>query len=205
MTSPDQPGDAASALKAALRKAALARRSALGEDARAAAAETVAALGGEIVAREKPACASLFWSVKGEIDIGPLARKLVAAGVKLCLPVIERKAAPLVFRAWRPGDALVDRPFGLKEPPEGVEEVEPDLLFVPLAAFDRAGGRVGYGGGFYDRTLEKLRAKKPALAIGLAFAVQEVEGVPVESHDERLDGVLTESGFLAFGQLSSGD
>lgn len=199
MTSSDQSGDAASALKAALRTAALARRNALDEGFRATAAQAVAGFGGEIVAREKPSCVSLFWSVKGEIDIGPLARKLDVAGVKLCLPVIERKAAPLVFRAWRPGDALVDRPFGLKEPPEGVEEVEPDLLFVPLAAFDRAGGRVGYGGGFYDRTLEKLRAKQPALAIGLAFAAQEVETVPLESHDAPLDGVLTEEGFLPLG------
>ncbi len=187
------------ARKAALRKSALAARAALDPREQAAAAQAIAAFGGELVAEERPARVSLFFSVKGEIDTGPLAAKLVAAGVPLCLPVIVRKGEPLVFRSWKPGDPLEDKPFGLREPPESASEVVPDLLFVPLAAFDAAGARVGYGGGFYDRTLEKLRAVGPAFAVGLAFAAQQVEAVPVAGHDEPLDAILTEKGVIRPG------
>lgn len=199
MSAPDASSADAASLKAALRKAALARRLALDAAFRADAAQAVAAAGGELAAREKPACVSLFWSVKGEIDIGPLAGKLTAAGVPLCLPVIAAKAAPLAFRRWTPGDPLEDKAFGLKEPPESAGEATPDLLFVPLAAFDGAGRRIGYGGGFYDRTLAKLRAAGSALAVGLAFACQELDEVPALDHDLPLDGVLTEAGYRAFG------
>lgn len=199
MTSTDAPTSDVAAEKAALRKAALAARAALGGDERRAAALAVAELGAELVAREKPARVSLFISVKGEIDMAPLAERLAALGVSLCLPVIAAKAAPLVFRDWRPGDALEDRPFGLKEPPASVAEVAPDLLFVPLAAFDGDGGRIGYGGGFYDRTLEKLRAEGAALAVGVAFAAQEISRAPVEVHDQPLDYVLTETGLRSLG------
>lgn len=191
-----QVGDAA-AEKAALRKAALAARSNLSHEDRSAAAEAIAALGAEIVARERPARVSVFVSVKGEIGTGPLMLRLAALGVPLCLPVIVQKAAPLVFRAWRPGEPLEDKPFGLKEPPASAAEVEPDFLFVPLAAFDAAGARVGYGGGFYDRTLEKLRARRETFAVGLAFAAQETPSVPVAGHDQPLDGILTEAGYRA--------
>ncbi|WP_026363155.1 5-formyltetrahydrofolate cyclo-ligase [Methylopila sp. M107] len=194
-----QVSDLATA-KAELRKAALAARAALGEAERIAAAHAIAQLGGEIVAGERPARVSLFFSVKGEIDTGPLAQKLHAAGVPLCLPVIVRKGAPLVFRSWKPGDRLDEKPFGLREPPESAGQVTPDLLFVPLAAFDAAGARVGYGGGFYDRTLDKLRGEGPAYAVGLAFAAQEVEAVPVARHDEPLDAILTEAGVILPGR-----
>jgi 5-formyltetrahydrofolate cyclo-ligase len=194
MTASDPPNAEIAARKAALRRAALGARAAIDDATRARAAEAVAAFGGELVAREKPERVSLFVSVKGEIDTGPLAEKLAAAGVKLCLPVIVAKGAPLVFRDWRPGDPLDDRPFGLKEPPASAAEVTPDLLFAPLAAFDRLGGRLGYGGGFYDRTLAELRRLGPAMAVGLAFAAQEVDDVPATDHDAPLDGVLTETG-----------
>jgi 5-formyltetrahydrofolate cyclo-ligase len=190
-----KPTRAADIDKAALRKAALSARAALPDSLRAAAAEAIASAGAEIVARERPARVSLFFSVRGEIETAALAARLAEMGVPLCLPVIVRKGEPLVFREWRPGDPLEDRPFGLKEPPASAAEVEPDLLFTPLAAFDAAGRRLGYGGGFYDRTLAQLRAKKPAFAIGLAFAAQEVPEVPVFDYDEPLDGVLTENGF----------
>lgn len=187
------------ARKAALRKAALSARAALDPEAKAAAAEAIAGFGGELVADERPARVSLFFSVKGEVDTGPLATKLAAAGVPLCLPVIARKGEPLLFRSWKPGDPLEDKPFGLREPLESAAEVIPDLLFVPLAAFDVLGARVGYGGGFYDRTLEKLRAAGPAFAVGLAFAAQQVEEVPVAGHDEPLDAILTERGVFRPG------
>lgn len=193
--------DDVAARKAALRKAALGARGLVDDAARLQAAEAIAGFGGEIVAREKPSRVSLFVSVKGEIDTGPLAEKLAQAGVPLCLPVIVKKGDPLVFRDWRPGDPLDDRPFGLKEPPAGAAEVVPDFLFVPLAAFDRSGGRLGYGGGFYDRTLLKLRASAAAMAIGLAFSAQEVDEVPALPHDVTLDGVLTEKGLRRTGAI----
>jgi len=186
---------AADEQKAALRASALKARSELAESTRTAAGQAIAAEGAALVARHRPKRVSLFVSVRGEIDTLPLARRLAAQGVRLCLPVIVKKAAPLVFRDWRPGDALEDKPFGLKEPPAGVAEVTPDFVFVPLAAFDAAGGRLGYGGGFYDRTLQQLRAKERVVAVGLAFAAQEVEAVPTLEHDAPLDGVLTELGF----------
>lgn len=196
MTQIDIPLPDLAAEKAAVRKAALSARASIGEAERAAAGQAIAALGGEIVADERPACVSLFFPVKGEIDVLPLAQKLAAVGIPLCLPVIVAKGEPLLFRRWRPGLPLEDKPFGLKEPLESALEVEPDLLFAPLAAFDRHGGRIGYGGGFYDRTLEKLRAKGAALAVGVAFAAQEVESVPVADHDQPIDFVLTERGVL---------
>lgn len=196
MTQPDASPPDIAARKAAVRREALAARAAIGAEGRAAAGAAIAGFGGEIVARERPERVSLFFPVRGEIDVLPLAEKLAAAGVPLCLPVIVAKGEPLVFRDWKPGDPLEDRPFGLKEPPAGVEEVTPDLLFAPLAAFDRAGGRIGYGGGFYDRTLEKLRASGAALAVGVAFAAQEVDAVPVAGHDQRIDFVLTERGVV---------
>jgi 5-formyltetrahydrofolate cyclo-ligase len=203
MTQSARATPAAHADKASLRSRALAARAELSDDTRRAAGAAVAAAGAEVVAREKPARVSLFISVKGEIDTAPLADALAALGVSLCLPVIAAKGQPLVFRDWRPGDPLDDRPFGLKEPPPTAAEVEPDLLFVPLAAFDGAGRRVGYGGGFYDRTLEKLRARRATLAVGLAFGAQEVEHVPTEAWDQPLDGLLTEHGYRAVGRAQA--
>lgn len=187
------PTDAA-ARKAALRRDVLARRAALAEDLRGRAGLAIADLGGALVAHERPARVSVFVSIRGEIDTGPLMARLAAAGVPLCLPVIVAKGQPLAFRSWRPGQPLEEKRFGLLEPQDGAPEVIPDLLFVPLAAFDEQGFRLGYGGGFYDRTLEKLRAAGPAAAIGLAFAAQQVEAVPTDAFDQRLDGVLTENG-----------
>lgn len=196
MTPPEPQSSDVAARKIAVRKSALAARAAIGEAERAAAGDAIAAFGGEIVALEKPACVALFFPVKGEIDVLPLAGKLARAGVRLCLPVIVGKGEPLLFRDWRPDDPLEDKPFGLKEPFSDAADATPDLLFVPLAAFDRAGGRIGYGGGFYDRTLAKLRSAGPALAVGVAFSAQETQAVPVADHDERIDFVLTEAGVV---------
>ncbi|WP_020186399.1 5-formyltetrahydrofolate cyclo-ligase [Methylopila sp. 73B] len=183
------------ALKAALRAETLARRAAIPPDERAQAAEAVAEVGAELVARLRPRRVSVFVAIRGEIETAPLMTRLHAMGVLLCLPVIARKDAPLMFRAWAPGEPLETRRFGLLEPGDAAEEVEPDLLFAPLAAFDAHGFRLGYGGGFYDRSLEKLRASRPTTAVGLAFAAQEVERVPTDAYDQRLDGVLTEFGY----------
>ncbi|GLK77230.1 hypothetical protein GCM10008171_24840 [Methylopila jiangsuensis] len=199
MTQPIVPDTEAAAEKAALRSEILARRAAIPPKARAAAAAAVAREGEALVARLKPASVSAFFSVRGEIDAGPLMARLAARGVALALPVIVQKDAPLVFRAWAPGEALEKKRFGLMEPPASAPEIAPGLLFVPLAAFDDRGYRLGYGGGFYDRTLERLRARGRAVAIGLAFAEQRVERVPIDAYDQRLDGVLTERGLTTIG------
>jgi 5-formyltetrahydrofolate cyclo-ligase len=135
---------------------------------------------------------SAFHSFDTEISTFELFDKLVADGWTTALPVVVAKNAPLVFRQWAPGEALVLGRWNIKVPPEGAPEVLPDVLLVPLLAFDRKGFRLGYGGGFYDRTLEKLRALKNVTAIGIAYAGQEVDAVPYEEFDQRLDWIMTE-------------
>ncbi len=134
-----------------------------------------------------------------EIDPRPLMRALAARCARLCLPVAPTRGsdAPLSFRAWREGEPLERGGFGVPEPEPGAALVGPDLLLVPLLAFDRAGGRLGYGAGHYDRTLAILRARRPIIALGLAYAAQEVERVPTEPHDARLDGIVTERAYIA--------
>jgi 5-formyltetrahydrofolate cyclo-ligase len=129
-----------------------------------------------------------------ELNVWPLLRRLHAAGVPLALPVVEGKGKPLVFRAWTPGDAMDKGVWGIPQPKADKPVLEPDLLLVPLLAFDRTGRRLGYGGGFYDRTLASLRARKPIVAIGLAYDEQRVDAVPHLDYDQRLDWVLTPSG-----------
>ena len=135
---------------------------------------------------------SAYWPMRSEIDTRPLLEALHGAGHRLCLPIVPGPDQPLIFRAWAPGDDLVIGGFKTEVPSDDKEELEPDLLCAPMLAFDRAGYRLGYGGGFYDRTLEKLRARKPALAVGLAFAAQEQEAVPRGPHDQPLDAIVTE-------------
>jgi 5-formyltetrahydrofolate cyclo-ligase len=113
------------------------------------------------------------------------------------LPVVMGQGLPLLFRKWGPRDLLIEGPYGIMEPSSRLPEVLPDIVFVPLAAFDRRGHRIGYGAGYYDRTLQALRASKAILAIGVAFSVQEVEAIPEDRHDERLDYVITEKEFIA--------
>ena len=134
-----------------------------------------------------------YWPIGSEIDARPLMARLSERGHALGLPVVEAPGRPLLFRSWRPGEPLEKAGFGLSEPAADKAPVTPGLLLVPLLGFDRRGFRLGYGGGFYDRTLERLRAAAPAtLAVGLAFAAQEVEAVPLEPTDQRLDWIVTE-------------
>ena len=177
--------------KAALRAQALARRDAMPADVRAAAAEAIAARAlpfevtpGTIV--------SGFMPLKSEINPLPLLRKLADAGAQLALPAIAGRGKPLIMRAYTFGDEFARGQWGIREPKPEAAEVAPDILIVPLAAFDRAGHRIGYGAGYYDMTINALRAKKPVVAIGIAFAAQEIPRVPATERDERLDLVLTE-------------
>jgi len=142
---------------------------------------------------------SVYWPIRSELNTRPLIDALHRKGAAVALPVMSAVRCPLLFRAFNPDeDELVKGPFGLSEPDSGKPELLPQIVFSPLAAFDRRGVRLGYGGGIYDATLKKLRAQQPAVtAIGLAFALQEAEAVPLEPHDQRLNYILTERETIA--------
>ena len=139
-----------------------------------------------------------YWPMGHEIDPRPLLERLQAAGWRVALPEVVAKDYPLLFRHWRTGDesGLVAGPHGTRHPGPDAPVVEPDLVLVPLLAFDNRLYRLGYGGGYYDRTLESLRSRRQIKAIGLAFAGQQVDAVPHDDNDQRLDGVLTEKGLI---------
>jgi 5-formyltetrahydrofolate cyclo-ligase len=148
--------------KRTLRAAMLAWRAGLGEDERRAAADGLLASWRRERPLDRPAIVSGFWPMKEELDIRPLLIELFNEGCQLCLPVVTGKGQPLVFRAWRPGDALEQGVFGTLHPSPRREQLDPDALIVPLLACDEDGWRLGYGGGFYDRTLRGLRRRKQA-------------------------------------------
>ena len=179
------------AAKRALRAAARERRKGLDP---AAAGSALA----EHVLREiaPPAGASVsgYWPIGDEIDIRPLLHALHDRDHSVLLPVTPARGEPLTFCRWRPGDVLQPESFGTVRPLD--EPADPDILFVPLLAFDAAGGRLGYGGGFYDRTLARLPGRP---RIGCAFAAQQVDAVPVGPYDIRLDLVATEKGIIRCG------
>lgn len=183
--------ESSQSLKDDLRAAALARRGALSAEARIDAAQSIAA---PTLPVELPpgAVVAGYSPINNEIDPFPLMRALAGKGAALALPVIIARDHALIFRAWQVADNLVRGQYGIFEPSSDAAEVEPDIVLVPLAAFDRAGHRIGYGRGYYDRTLQNLRASKKITVIGVAFAVQEIENVPRLPHDEQLDCVLTE-------------
>jgi len=133
-----------------------------------------------------------------ELDPGPVAAALAGREGRIVLPTAQRRDAALIFRAPSPGARLVADAYGVPAPPPGAAEAVPDLLLVPLLAFDRSGGRLGQGAGAYDRTIENLRASGRVFVLGLAYAGQEIDQVPAEVHDQRLDGVMTETGYTEF-------
>lgn len=186
---PGDPPELAAA-KAALRQRAMQARA--GIDA-AGAAEALARVVLDHCPPPPGAVVAGFWPMGEEIDIRPLMRRLQEAGHVLALPVTPRRGSPLVFRRWRYGEALEPGRFGTSIPATG-PEIVPDWLLVPLLAFDRSGARLGYGGGYYDRTLAGL---PDADCIGVAYAAQEVTAVPTGPHDRRLRGIATERGFIA--------
>jgi 5-formyltetrahydrofolate cyclo-ligase len=178
---------AALASKDALRRQALARRGALDADLRGRFAARLAEQGLMIARRVGAQRVSAFYSIRGEPDTLPLIAALAAEGFVTALPVTVSRAAPLVFRRWRPGDPTRPGAMKIPEPLESAGSLDPDLLFVPLACFDRRGHRIGYGAGHYDRTLAALRAAGPATAVGVADAAAEAPQIPDEPHDQRLD------------------
>jgi 5-formyltetrahydrofolate cyclo-ligase len=183
--------------KQALRVRAKADRAKLLPAQKAEAANAVAELGLSFLPPlSASATVSGFAPLADEFRLWPLLRRLAADGVALALPVMQGKGKPLLFRTWQPGDQTAPGVWGIAEPTPEKAQVEPDILLVPLLAFDLAGWRLGYGGGFYDRTLRRLRAMQPVLAVGIAFNEQRVDAVPHLDYDERLDWVLTPSGPL---------
>ena len=183
--------DPTAVAKAGLRREAIARRDALPAAARQRAAETIAAREFPVAVASGTVVAG-FSPMKSEISPIPLLRKLAALGAQLALPVVAGKGKPLIMRAWSSGEPLVAGVWGIREPGPEAPEVEPDILIVPLLAFDRHGHRIGYGAGYYDLTIAKLRAKKAVVAAGIALAAQEIAAVPTTHSDVRLDLVLTE-------------
>lgn len=197
-------GDTLQEAKRAARARAMARRRAAHE---AVAAEFGAAHAGlalrshflAAIAIPQGAAVSGYWPVRAEIDPRPLLGALHEAGHLCGLPVIVRPGAPLIFRRWLPGMTLVEGRFGIPVPEPEAEAVTPDVALVPLLAFDGEGRRLGYGGGYYDRTLAGLRrAGRGLLAIGVAYAAQSCDHVPTHEGDERLDWVVTEQGAVRF-------
>jgi 5-formyltetrahydrofolate cyclo-ligase len=132
-----------------------------------------------------------YWPIRSEVDTRPLMEALLARGQDVALSQILHPH--LSFRLWQPGDVLVKGGFGVREPGPDAPECFPVALLVPLVAFDRSGGRIGYGKGHFDRAIAALEDKHPVLTIGLAYAVQEIEQVPVEPHDRLLDVIVTEA------------
>ena len=178
-------------LKAELRAAAQALRDALPAEERKAAAEAIAARAFPL-ALAPGVIVSGFMPLKSEINPLPLLQKLAEAGARLALPAIAGRGRPLTMRAWQFGAPLTRGQWGIREPTADAPEAEPDILLVPLLAFDRAGFRIGYGAGYYDMTIRRLRGLKAVTAVGIAFAAQEVPKIPATERDERLDLVLTE-------------
>jgi 5-formyltetrahydrofolate cyclo-ligase len=190
-------GHAVISSKADLRAAALAKRDALTNEQRSAAALAVAERGlpfelapGTVVSGYSP--------IRNEIDPTPLMHKLAAQGARLALPTVTARGQSLIFRAWSPNARMVLGSLGIPEPSPAAAEVVPDLMLVPLAAFDRLGHRIGYGAGHYDHTFAHLRKSKAVTGIGLGFAVQEIAAVPALAHDVALNYVLTEAQMFDF-------
>jgi 5-formyltetrahydrofolate cyclo-ligase len=184
--------------KRTLRSAMLAWRGALAEDERRAAADGLLATWRRERPFATPAIVSGFWPIKEEIDIRPLMIELFNTGCQMALPVVQGRGQSLLFRAWRPGDPLEAGVFGTLQPAARRETVEPDALLVPLLACDGAGWRLGYGGGFYDRTLGGLRARRQVTAVGVGFDPQLVTDVPHGPDDQPLDWLLTDRRACAF-------
>jgi len=187
----------ASASKGDLRAASLAKRDALSDEQRAAAADALATrklpfeiAPGMVVSGYSP--------IRNEIDPVPLMRRFAEQGAKLALPAVMARGKSLAFRAWSPDDRLMMGPLGILEPSPAAAELIPDIMLVPLAAFDPEGHRIGYGAGHYDYTLAHLRKMKAISAIGIAFAVQQIKAVPALPHDVALDYVLTEKKVFDF-------
>jgi 5-formyltetrahydrofolate cyclo-ligase len=141
-----------------------------------------------------------YYAIRGELDVLPIFNRMARFGKRMALPFIDIPQQPLLFREWQPGIALDEATHGTKQPKPEQAAFIPEVILVPLLAFDSSGHRLGYGGGYYDRTMEQLRNRqeKAPLFIGVAFVAQEIDHVPAEENDQKLDGILTEEGVSVF-------
>ena len=135
---------------------------------------------------------SVFWPLAEELDTLPLLHGLHAAGHQVLLPIMQGAGKPLLFGSWAPGDELIEAAFKTLEPSPEQPRMTPDIMLCPLLAFDRKGYRMGYGGGFYDRSIAQFKAQGELLTIGIAFAAQEVDAIITGEFDEPLDMIVTE-------------
>jgi 5-formyltetrahydrofolate cyclo-ligase len=184
--------------KTSLRERALAHRKSLSDETRGAAGAAIAERAGALIGTLRPARVALYWPIGSECATETLIAKVHASGAEIALPaVVDRDG--IVFRRYVPGDRLVPGAFGTREPPRVAPQVRPDLIVLPLVAFDRSGMRLGYGRGYYDSAISGLReaGQQPTL-LGIAFSVQEVEAIPAEPHDVHLDYAVTEKETLEF-------
>ena len=172
-----------------LRAQLLAARAALPEDERAQGSARIGAHLAALLGAVGGRTIAVYWPMRGEPDLADWIGKAAAAGARFALPVVVGRDRPLAFRAWAPGDRVVPGPWNIPEPEDGTAVV-PDDVVVPLVGFDRAGYRIGYGGGFYDRTLAALQPRPRTVGVG--FAVCEVDTIEPQPHDVRLDAVVTE-------------
>lgn len=192
-----ETGDATSdiiAIKREMRERQKARRAAALEALGARINDDLVRQGTALLGERAPGVVSAYYPMAGEIWPLRLMAALKSNGHSLALPVMQGKTDPLLFRAWAPGDELIAGVWGIRQPAPSQPAVVPDILLVPLLAFDTRGYRLGYGGGYFDRTLHDLRKRKPILAVGLGLDELEVDAVPHLDYDERLDWILTPSG-----------
>jgi 5-formyltetrahydrofolate cyclo-ligase len=187
------------AKKAELRQTCLNRRDQAARQAGTDAAQNALRHFLADVAISPQAVISAYWPMRGELDPVPLITELVGRGHACALPVITGRDAALEFRSWQPGDDLDSGPFGTREPRSGARVLVPDVLIVPLVAFDRHGHRLGYGGGYYDRTLAALRKASDVMAVGYAYAGQEMDELPQDPFDQGLDWLVTEQAARVVG------
>ena len=182
--------------KNSLRRDALARRAEVAQQVRAQFSERLARFGVELAQRLHATAVSAYYPIRDEPDTLALLGALATHGFRTLLPITGARGTALVFRLWKPGEATVPGQMSIPEPPATAPALDPDLMFVPLACFDRRGHRIGYGAGHYDRTIERLRAGAGVTAVGVAYSTCEVSALPDEAHDQRLDYILTERDFL---------
>lgn len=183
--------------KAALRRDAHARRAAIPPPNRAEHARAIAGHFFEHIAYGPQDVIAGYWRIRDETDCQPILVRLMDAGQTVVLPVVQGDQAPLDMRVWQADTPLYEAGFGTLAPPDLAPRAAPDLVLVPLLGFDGKGTRLGYGGGYYDRTIAALE-KKPLL-VGLAYAAQEFDEIPREAHDVPLDAIVTEEGVRFFG------
>lgn len=186
--------------KSDLRRLAMERRADIGaaEAEKAALAIVEPALALVKAAFPQSAVVAAYWPMRQEISTLPLMERLHAEGYQVALPVPGLKATAMVFRAWSPKAVLRAGLFGVLHPDPSAAELQPSFVFAPVAAFDALGSRIGYGGGYYDATLNALRKKGRTVACGLAYGVQEVPKIGAEPHDQKLEFILTEKACLRF-------